>query len=85
MSKIPYDKELHFLTGAIISLLVIIIFSNFRTAFIAGIIAGIVKEIYDRIVYGGFDWEDMVEIWLGSIFAMGIIFIISVWGHIPVM
>ena len=82
MSKIPYDKKLHFLSGAIISLLVVIIFADFRAAIITGIIAGITKEVYDQITYGGFDWVDMVATWLGSAFATVVVFVILTWGHI---
>lgn len=79
--KIPYDKKLHFFLGAIISLLVIVIFSDFRAGLITGIIAGIAKEVYDQITYGGFDWVDMVATWLGSAFATVVVFIILVCGH----
>ena len=84
MAKIPYDKKLHFLAGAIIALIAIVVTSNFRIGLAAGFIAGVAKEIYDQITYGGFDIEDMIATWLGCLCAVGILFINLVWGRIPI-
>lgn len=49
MTLIPTDKILHFLVGAGISLLIATLFSSPLLGFFISALAGILKEIYDKL------------------------------------
>jgi hypothetical protein len=59
------DKKLHFLCGCIISLLVGLY--NPTYGLLAGMVAGLAKEVYDYIDYGGPDIKDFLATAVGSI------------------
>lgn len=61
----PYDKKLHFLCGCIISLLIGL--CNPVYGLLAGMIAGVAKELYDYLDYGGPDIKDFLATAVGSI------------------
>lgn len=61
----PYDKKLHFLCGFIISLLIGLY--NPLYGLSAGMIAGVAKEVYDYLDYGGPDIKDFLATAVGSI------------------
>lgn len=58
MAKIPHDKLLHSFYGTCIYLLCS--FINPLFGIISVIIVAIAKEVYDEIVYSGFDWKDII-------------------------
>ena len=64
--EIPYDKRLHILAGFIIALIFASVF-GWLEGLTAGIIAGVGKEVYDKLDYGLFDIEDMITTFIGSI------------------
>lgn len=61
----PYDKKLHFLCGCIIALLIGLY--NPIYGLLAGITAGVAKEVYDYYDYGGPDIKDFLATAVGSI------------------
>jgi hypothetical protein len=58
MAKIPHDKLLHSFYGTCIYIL--FSFINPLFAVLSVIIVAIAKEIYDEIIYSGFDWKDII-------------------------
>lgn len=58
LALIPNDKLLHSFYGTCIYLLCSFINPLFGIIFV--IIVAITKEVYDEIVYGGFDWKDII-------------------------
>lgn len=58
MAKIPHDKLLHSFYGIVIYLL-LSLFSPI-VAILTVIFVAIAKEIYDEIVFSGFDWKDII-------------------------
>lgn len=58
MAKIPHDKLLHGFYGTVIYLL-LSLFSPI-VAILTVIFVAIAKEVYDEIVYSGFDWKDII-------------------------
>lgn len=58
LALIPNDKLLHSFYGTLIYAL--LSFVNPIVAILTVIFVAIVKEIYDEIVYGGFDWKDII-------------------------
>ena len=65
--KIEYDKQLHFIAGLIICILVSLIFKNPMYGLIASVVAGVAKEIYDYFDYGKIDFLDTLATWVGGI------------------
>jgi hypothetical protein len=65
ITKIPYDKKLHFLAGLLIAL-VVSITVNPTCALIVSMVAGLAKEIKDYLDYGGPDVVDCLATWLGG-------------------
>lgn len=58
LALIPNDKLLHSFYGTVIYLL-LSLFSPI-IAILTVIFVAIAKEIYDEIVYSGFDWKDII-------------------------
>lgn len=63
--KIPYDKKLHLGTGFIFALIGSLLFTPLVGLVIA-VIAGMIKELYDWIDYGGRDWKDLLATMAGG-------------------
>ena len=63
--KMQHDKNLHFLCGFIISLLIGLDSPVYGLC--AGVIAGVAKEVYDYFDYGRPDIKDFLATALGSI------------------
>lgn len=61
----PYDKKLHFLCGLLISLLIGLY--NPTYGLLAGMMAGVAKEVYDYYDYGVFDEDDMLATGVGAV------------------
>lgn len=59
-----YDKKLHFLCGCIIALLIGLY--NPIYGLLAGMTAGVAKEVYDYYDYGLPDKYDMLATWAGA-------------------
>ena len=63
LPQIPYDKKLHLICGFMLSLLGLIYWPLYATGFVAGI----VKEIWDKISGRGCpDIYDTVWTWVGA-------------------
>ena len=62
-----YDKKLHFFAGFIISILTYELLDSIVSAFVASFLAGVAKEIYDRISYGCYDIQDLLATVAGGI------------------
>ena len=58
LASIPNDKLLHIFYGVLIYLVAALISPVFGV--IAVVVIAIAKEVYDEIVYGGFDWKDII-------------------------
>lgn len=58
LALIPKDKLLHSFYGTVIYLL-LSLFSPI-VAILTVIFVAIAKEVYDEIVYSGFDWKDII-------------------------
>lgn len=58
LASIQHDKLLHSFYGTVIYLL-LSLFSPI-VAILTVIFVAIAKEVYDEIVYGGFDWKDII-------------------------
>lgn len=67
LDKIPQDKLLHFIAGAMIVALFALIKPFAAYAWTMGIIAGIVKECYDWQRGGQFDALDVVATTAGAV------------------
>ena len=65
ITKIPYDKKLHFIAGLLISLAVSIAI-NPTCGVLTAMAAGVAKEIKDYLDYGGPDVYDCLATWLGG-------------------
>lgn len=57
MTSIPNDKLLHSFYGTLIYICVSFVDSLF--ALLVAALIAIVKEVYDRVDYGRFDWKDI--------------------------
>jgi hypothetical protein len=74
--NISPDKALHFIAGMLVVAFVATIIPCIdNCAIIFAIIAGISKEIRDELVYGGFDWQDLVATISGGLVVQLIIWI----------
>ena len=58
LANIPHDKLLHSFYGTLIYICVSFVDSSFALLVVA--LIAIVKEVYDRVDYGKFDWKDIV-------------------------
>ena len=72
------DKILHFLAGFTIATLVVVLFRNHIESllfgFIASIVGGILKEVYDlKIKKSRFDWYDVFATVAGGIAAISVL------------
>ena len=56
---IPYDKQLHLITGFLIAYL-LSYFLDSKQIILVVIVCAVGKEIYDEFKYGGFDLEDII-------------------------
>lgn len=70
-----FDKQLHFAFSYLIALTAMLFLGY--VGFVFGIIAGIAKETYDQITYGGWSWGDLLADSVGVILAV-IVFIIKI-------
>ena len=61
------DKVLHFAAGMVVCLIVFIPLGNYY-ALLAAVMAGLGKEIRDKISYGRFDWLDLLVTVAGGAF-----------------
>ena len=73
-----YDKKLHLLAGLVIA--IIFGWQNPLIGLAAGFAAGVAKEVYDYLDYGGFDKQDMYATWAGSLLGAGLIYILLQGG-----
>lgn len=65
ITKIPYDKRLHFIAGLLICIIAsLTVNPTYGLAF--AMTAGVFKEIYDWYDYGGPDVYDCLVTWLGG-------------------
>ena len=70
MAGIAHDKKLHFAAGTLISLAVFAVTEDIGISFAAGLIAGIAKEIYDKLSQKGTpEFADFIATALGAGFA----------------
>ena len=75
---VQIDKILHFLAGFAIATVVVVVFINSNNhlifGFIASIVGGILKEVYDiKIKKTHFDWYDVLATILGGIAAISVL------------
>lgn len=57
ITSIPYDKLLHFIAGILVAMLFSLLFPITESfCFVFSIVAGIGKDLYDKLDYGRFDW-----------------------------
>lgn len=70
-----FSKKTYLIIGLLITTIITIIFHNLTFGIAAGFIVGIVKIIKDKILYGCFDWKNMLAIWLGSVLAIVIMYL----------
>ena len=73
------DKILHFLAGFFIATVVVVLFKNFSDpllfGFIASIVGGVLKEVYDlKIKKSRFDWYDVFATVVGGIAAISVLY-----------
>ena len=78
IKKIGTDKLLHFLAGAVIGLIGLVVFNSVIGIVVPTMLAGILKEVYDHL-YRWFlskktypEWQDMVWTWAGSFIALAL-------------
>lgn len=72
-----YDKKLHLACGLAIAFIFGI--NSPWIGMTTGIVAGIVKEIYDYFDYGLFDKKDMLFTWLGSTIGTGLAILLKIF------
>jgi hypothetical protein len=76
LRNIPPDKALHFIAGLlVVALAATTLPSVANWAIVFALIAGVGKEIRDEIVYGGFDWKDLLATILGGVVMQVLIFL----------
>ena len=73
---IPKDKTYHLIVGFIITLAVGLFFGNVAAGLLAGVVAGVAKEVKDYLDYGKFDGFDMFATWIGSFLGSAVVVIV---------
>lgn len=58
MASIPKDKLLHSFYGVLVYLIAALVTPLFGV--ICTVLVAIAKDIYDKHIYGGFDWKDII-------------------------
>ena len=58
LANMSHDKLLHSFYGTLIYICVSFVDSSFALLVVA--LIAVVKEVYDRVDYGRFDWKDIV-------------------------
>lgn len=83
-AKVPHDKRLHLLAGAVIALLVGV-FTEPALGLIAGIVAGVGKEVYDyrRPDKGTAEWADLGATFIGAWAATMLLLVADLAGMGP--
>jgi len=67
-SRVPkQDKGCHFIAGFMIAVITVLFFGS-PWGMVAGILAGILKEMWDEYKYKNYDTEDMMFTFAGAIF-----------------
>lgn len=59
MSRITKDKLLHSFYGTIVFTLCLLVTDKLMMSLGVVFVIAIMKEVYDELVYGGFDWKDI--------------------------
>lgn len=78
LHNIPSDKALHFIAGLLVVAIAATIFPCVADwAIVFALIAGVSKEIRDEIVYGSFDWKDLVVTIAG-----GLVMQVFIWLNV---
>lgn len=67
------DKQAHFFAGAAISS-VVALYLDPTLGLVSGILAGLLKEIYDRMGYGTPDLKDFIATALGACVVLPLLF-----------
>lgn len=76
--EIQSDKALHFIAGMLVVAVVATIFPCMAEwSVVVSIVDGVGKEIRDEVVYGGFDWIDLLATILGGVVMQVLIFLIK--------
>lgn len=74
LPTVPIDKQAHFYSGMALALTIGIFFSPFW-GFLAAIVAGIAKEVWDKAGQGTPDAMDMVATMVGGVAAFAVFMI----------
>lgn len=76
LGNIPADKALHFIAGMIIVAVVTTLFpASADYTFLAAVILGFGKEIYDLLTDGKFDFGDFYATVLGGLLIQALIWV----------
>lgn len=67
LAGIPLDKYLHALAGMLMTALFACVRVLAPFAFVFGLAAGIIKELWDRRSGGSVEYEDIVATYLGAL------------------
>lgn len=68
ISNIKVDEALHFIAGWLVVAIVATIFPFVaNVALVFACVAGVIKEAYDEVTYGGFDWKDIAASVVGGL------------------
>lgn len=67
IAQIPKDKLLHFIAGILSTAIVAKLPFMEYFGFVGAIVAGIAKEVRDKITYGGYDWKDLAATIAGGV------------------
>ncbi len=60
------DKVIHFLAGYTVTAIIGFAIS-LEYGILAGVMAGVLKEVYDEYKYGGFDAKDLISTLIGVV------------------
>ena len=66
ISKVPYDKYLHFIMGLLLTAAAYIFF-GWKACIIPAVVAGLLKEAFDKWTTGQWDWWDFVATVCGGL------------------
>ena len=68
ITSIAYDKLLHFIAGILVAMFFSLLFPITESfCFVFSIVAGIGKDLYDKLDYGRFDWWYVLATGLGGL------------------